>query len=95
MAENNVTITSAVNDDTKKQIIALAAEMAGDRKAGEEKTADLEEAQKEEAEKEAAAAGNKGFVCTICGYVYEGDTLPDDFVCPLCKQGADAFKPVE
>ena len=95
MAENNVTITSAVNDDTEKQIIALAAEMAGDRKAGEEKTADLEEAQKEEAEKEAAAAGNKGFVCTICGYVYEGDTLPDDFVCPLCKQGADAFKPVE
>jgi len=35
-----------------------------------------------------------GFVCTICGYVYEGDTLPADFVCPLCKHGADAFEPL-
>ncbi len=37
----------------------------------------------------------KGFVCQICGYVYEGDTLPEDFVCPLCKHGASDFKPVE
>lgn len=35
---------------------------------------------------------SKGFVCTICGYVYEGDELPDDFVCPLCKHGVDAFE---
>jgi len=34
----------------------------------------------------------KGFVCTVCGYVYEGDTLPEDFVCPVCKQGAEVFK---
>ncbi len=34
----------------------------------------------------------KGFVCRICGYVYEGDTLPDDFVCPLCKHGAEDFE---
>lgn len=37
----------------------------------------------------------KGFVCTICGYVYEGDELPEDFVCPICKHGASDFKPVE
>jgi flavorubredoxin/flavin reductase (DIM6/NTAB) family NADH-FMN oxidoreductase RutF len=36
----------------------------------------------------------KGFVCKICGYVYEGDTLPDDFICPLCKHGAQDFEPL-
>ena len=39
-------------------------------------------------------AGKKGFVCKVCGYVYEGDTLPDDFVCPLCKHGAADFEPL-
>lgn len=34
----------------------------------------------------------KGYVCTICGYVYEGDPLPDDFICPLCKHPASDFK---
>jgi len=33
-----------------------------------------------------------GFVCKICGYVHEGDTLPDDIVCPLCKHGAADFE---
>ena len=36
----------------------------------------------------------KGFVCKICGYVYEGDELPADFVCPLCKHGAEDFEPI-
>lgn len=36
----------------------------------------------------------KGFVCKICGYVYEGDTLPDDFICPLCKHPASDFEPI-
>jgi flavorubredoxin/flavin reductase (DIM6/NTAB) family NADH-FMN oxidoreductase RutF len=36
----------------------------------------------------------KGFVCSICGYVYEGDTLPNDFVCPICKHGPEAFEPI-
>ena len=36
----------------------------------------------------------KGFVCKICGYVYEGDVLPDDFICPLCKHGASDFEPL-
>ena len=39
--------------------------------------------------------GKKGFVCKICGYVYEGETLPDDFICPLCKHGAADFEPIE
>ena len=40
-------------------------------------------------------SGKKGWVCKICGYVYEGDTLPEDFVCPLCKHGAADFEPIE
>ncbi len=37
----------------------------------------------------------KGFVCKICGYVHEGDTLPDDFICPLCKHGVADFEPIQ
>ncbi|MBQ7906534.1 MAG: flavin reductase [Clostridia bacterium] len=36
----------------------------------------------------------KGFVCKICGYVYEGDSLPEDFECPLCKHGAIDFEEI-
>jgi len=36
----------------------------------------------------------KGYVCKICGFVYEGDTLPDDYICPLCKHGVQDFEPV-
>ena len=36
----------------------------------------------------------KGFVCKVCGYVYEGDELPEDYICPLCKHGAQDFEPL-
>ena len=39
--------------------------------------------------------GKKGYVCKVCGYVYEGDTLPEDIVCPLCKHGAADFEPIK
>ena len=39
--------------------------------------------------------GKKGHVCKICGYVYEGDPLPDDFICPLCKHPASDFEPIQ
>lgn len=39
--------------------------------------------------------GKKGWVCKICGYVYEGDELPEDFVCPLCKHGAADFEEIK
>ena len=39
--------------------------------------------------------GKKGFVCKICGYIYEGDELPEDFICPLCKHGVADFEPIE
>ena len=39
--------------------------------------------------------GKKGFVCKICGYIYEGDELPEDIICPLCKHGAVDFEPIQ
>ena len=42
-----------------------------------------------------ATEGKKGWVCKICGYVYEGDELPEDFICPLCKHGAADFEPIK
>lgn len=85
IAENNVTILSAINDKSEIQIKALAAEMAAkkqtedvaDDNGGEEGTA------------------KKRFVCTICGYIYEGDALPEDYECPLCGQGPEVFEPAE
>lgn len=38
--------------------------------------------------------GKTGYVCKICGYVYEGENLPDDFICPLCKHGVSDFEKI-
>ena len=40
------------------------------------------------------AEGKQGYVCKVCGWVYEGQTLPEDIVCPLCKHGAADFEPI-
>ncbi len=37
----------------------------------------------------------KGYVCTVCGFIYEGDELPPDYICPICKHGADVFEKLE
>ena len=39
-----------------------------------------------------AAPKKKGWICTICGYIYEGEVLPPDFICPICKHPASDFK---
>lgn len=36
----------------------------------------------------------KGYRCRICGYIYEGEELPEDFVCPICKHGAADFEKI-
>ncbi len=36
----------------------------------------------------------KGFICEICGYIYEGETLPDDYICPWCQHGKEVFRPL-
>ena len=45
--------------------------------------------------RETKPAGKVVHICRICGYVYEGDPLPKDFICPLCKHGAEDFDRVE
>ncbi len=42
-----------------------------------------------------APVKKKGWVCTVCGYIYEGDPLPEDFVCPWCKHPASDFVPLD
>lgn len=43
---------------------------------------------------EAKTEVKKGWICTICGYIYEGEELPEDFICPVCKHPASDFKPL-
>lgn len=38
---------------------------------------------------------NKGYVCDVCGFVYEEDTLPPDYICPVCHVDASHFKPLD
>lgn len=42
-----------------------------------------------------SAEQTKGWLCTICGYVYEGDPLPDGYICPICKHGVEAFEKIK
>ena len=44
--------------------------------------------------KKAEEKPKRGYVCRICGYFHEGEELPEDFICPLCKHGAADFEPV-
>lgn len=80
-AENTVTINSAVNDKNREQIAALAKELVNPPA-----NADAGDN---------VAGSIKGFVCDICGFVYEGNILPDGYICPLCRQGADVFSPIQ
>lgn len=87
IAENNVTIKSALNDESEAKVKALAEELV-------ESHMDIA-AENEKATEDKAKAEKRGFVCNICGYIYEGDTLPADFKCPLCKRGAEDFSPIK
>lgn len=77
--DTTVRILSALNEDNLMQIESLAGELC------EEHTEDKTETQSET---------KKKYVCRICGYVYEGDVLPEDFVCPICKHGIADFEPM-
>lgn len=75
--DTTVKILSALNEESIAQIEALAKELCGQGEAAAE-------AQPEEKE-------TKKYVCTVCGWVYEGE-LPEDIECPLCGVGADLFE---
>ena len=74
--EDTFTIRSALREDQTLQLERLAAVLAKDVK-----TVPAAE----------AAEKKKQFVCKVCGYVYEGDALPEDYKCPLCGAGTEYF----
>lgn len=36
----------------------------------------------------------KGWICKICGYIYENENIPNDFICPVCKHGVIDFEKI-
>ena len=80
-AEPTVTIRSALNAESFARLEALAAELS-------------RAAAPEAPEAQSKKAAEKKYVCKICGYEYAGDSLPEDFACPLCKCGAEQFEEV-
>ncbi len=82
--DTSVRILSAVNAENEEQIAALAKELC-------EKT-DLSE---ETTNATGTESAQTCYVCKICGYVYEGEKLPEGFVCPLCKHDAEYFEKMQ
>ena len=76
----SVRILSAMSEENREQLASLARQLC---------------APEEETEKSAAPGTTKRYVCKICGYVYEGEQLPADFVCPICKRGAEDFEEIK
>jgi len=79
-AKSGVKIMSAMNDETLAQLEALAEELVNGLPA--EETCDDTPCE----------APKKKFICKVCGYIHEADSLPEDFVCPLCKRGLEEFE---
>ncbi|MEZ4508613.1 MAG: flavin reductase [Eubacteriales bacterium] len=80
---------SSVEEGAKSE----AAKPAEPAKPAEEAKPDKPDKSAEEANP--AGPGKKKWRCTVCGYIYEGETLPPDYICPICHNGADVFVPVE
>lgn len=74
---DTLTVKSALRPDQVLQLDTLADLLAKDVRRAEEK--------------EEKPAGGKRYVCKVCGYVYEGDTLPEDYKCPICGAGPQYF----
>ena len=74
--DTTVKILSALNAESEAQLVSLAGELCG------QSVAKVQEEQ---------PAGKK-YICKVCGYIYEGEQLPEDFICPLCKKGAEVFE---
>ncbi len=77
---DTVTIMSSPSAADHDALAALAAAVADSVQSGGA------------APVEAEASGGKRWVCKLCGYVYEGDELPEDYKCPVCGAGADQFE---
>lgn len=69
------------------------AEMTGGEVLSDKPSMTYEYYQQNVKPKPAQTAEKKsGWVCKVCGYIYEGEKLPDDFVCPVCKHGREDFE---
>ena len=75
-----VTLKSSLAEGQDAELEALAEALA----SGKAASAPVEE----------PASEGKKWVCKICGYVYEGESLPEDYVCPICRRPASDFEPV-
>ena len=83
-AETQVTMLSSLSEENKTQIETLAKEIF-EQKTQIHQDLALESAKNAEKQKKVR------WVCKICGYIYEGENLPDEFTCPLCKHGKEDF----
>ena len=81
--EQPVTLKSALAPGQDSELEALAKALAASVQGAEPV-----------AEEAPAEEKPKGFICKICGFIYESDTLPDDFVCPICRRPASDFEPL-
>lgn len=79
-----VTLRSALAPGQESELELLAQVLAADIKGG----AAVEP-------EEETPAKPKGYVCKICGFILESDSLPDDFTCPICHRPASDFEPVQ
>ena len=88
LLDSTVTLKSSLAPGQEEELDALAEALAASVRGEEPEVKE---------EKPAAPANEKrrGFVCTVCGYIYEGDTLPADFRCPVCGRGVEVFKAIE
>ena len=84
LLEPSVTLKSALAPGQEAELEALARVLA-DSVQGKQAAAP---------EGEQKAGKPRGFVCRICGFILESDTLPDDFVCPICRRPASDFEPL-
>jgi len=80
-----LSLKSSVKPDKLAEINALVDALAGTFQAEEINSGSATNA---------AGQGSNSYVCKICGYVYEGESLPDDFTCPICKRGAADFEKI-
>ena len=69
-----------MNEASTAQLKALAKELAS--------------GQAEETAEEAEGEGRR-FECSVCGYIYHGAELPEDFICPICQLGAEVFEEIK
>ena len=83
-AGEKVTFYSSPSESTREALSALAAAVKDSLENGPQETAVTEE----------AVASTK-WRCTVCGYIYEGETIPEDYTCPVCGVGPDKFELVE